>query len=79
MTGPEHYLTAERLLEHAATMLDADVGSERAAELVQRQIAVAALGQAHALLAAAAAVALSARMGPLDEQEWRETAAVRPA
>jgi hypothetical protein len=79
MTGPEHYAAAERLLEHAATMLDADVGSERAAELVQRQIAVATVGQAHALLAAAAAIGLSARLGPLDEQEWRETAAGRPA
>ncbi len=63
MTGPEHYAAAERLLEHAATMLDADVGSERAAELVQRQIAVATVGQAHALLAAAAAIGLSARLG----------------
>lgn len=44
MTGPEHYLAAERLLEPAAAMLDADVDPERAAELVQRQIAVAALG-----------------------------------
>ena len=40
MTGPQHYATAERLLQHAATMLDADVDPQRAAELVQRQIAV---------------------------------------
>ncbi len=78
MTGPQHYAAAEQLLKHAATMLDADVDPERAAELVQRQIAVATLGQAHALLAAAAAAGLSAGMGPLDEQEWREAAAVRP-
>jgi hypothetical protein len=60
----------------AAAMLDVDVGPQRAAELVRRQIAVAALGHAHALLAAAAG--LSASMGPLDEQEWREAAAARP-
>ncbi len=78
MTGPQHYATAERLLEHAATMLDADVDPEHAHELVQRQIAVATLSQAHALLAAAAAVGLSASMGPLDEREWRETASSRP-
>jgi hypothetical protein len=78
VTGPQHYATAEQLLEHAATMLDADVDPQRAAELVQRQIAVATLGQAHALLAAAAAVGLSASMGPLDEQEWRDAAAAQP-
>ena len=49
MTGPQHYTAAEQLLSHAAAMLDADAGPERATELVQRQIAVATLGQAHAL------------------------------
>jgi hypothetical protein len=78
MTGPEHYLAAEHLLEHAATMLAADVDPQRAAELVQGQIAVAALGEAHALLAATATLGLSASMGPLDEQEWKGAAAVRP-
>ena len=61
MTGPQHYRAAEQLLEHAATMLEADVDPERATELVQRQIAVATHGQAHALLAAAAVVELSAK------------------
>jgi hypothetical protein len=28
MTGPEHCAEAERLLEHTATMLDADVAPE---------------------------------------------------
>lgn len=39
MTGPGHYAAAERLLEHAAAMLDADHGldRDREAELVQRQ------------------------------------------
>jgi hypothetical protein len=78
MTGPQHYAAAERLLEHAATMLDADVDADHAHELIQRQIAVATVGQAHALLAAAAAVGLSASMGALDEQEWRDAVAVRP-
>ena len=73
-----HYAAAERLLQHAATMLDADVDPQRTAELVQRQIAVATLGQAHALLAAAAAVGLSASMGALGEQEWRDAVAIRP-
>ena len=41
---PDRHIAAEQLLEHAATMLDADVDPERADELVQRQIAVAALG-----------------------------------
>jgi len=41
---PQHYLAAEQLLEHAATMLDADMVPERAAELIQRQIAMATLG-----------------------------------
>lgn len=59
-------------------MLEADVDPERAAELVQRQIAVATLGQAHALLAAAAAIGLQGAISSLDEREWREAAAVRP-
>jgi hypothetical protein len=65
MTGPQHYAMAEQLLGHATTMLDTDVDPGHAAELIQRQIAMATLGQAHALFAAA--VGLSARMGPLDE------------
>jgi hypothetical protein len=49
-----------------------------AGELIQWQIVPASLGQGHARLAAAAAVGLSASMGPLNAQEWREAAAVRP-
>jgi hypothetical protein len=78
-TGPQHYARAEQLLGHAATMLDTEADPSRAAELIQRQIAIATLGQAHALLASAAAAGLSARMGPLDEQEWRDAAAVYAA
>jgi hypothetical protein len=29
MTGPQHYATAERLLQHAATMLDVNVDADR--------------------------------------------------
>jgi hypothetical protein len=36
MTGPEHFRAAERLLEHAASMLDTGVAPEHRAELVQR-------------------------------------------
>jgi hypothetical protein len=53
MTGRQHF-AAEQLLEHAATLLEADVEPERASELVQRQIAVAPHGRARALLAVAA-------------------------
>lgn len=77
MTGPQHYRVAEQLLEHAATMLDADVDPARAAELIQRQTAVATLGQAHALLAAAAATGLQGAISSIDEREWREAAATR--
>ena len=56
MTGPEHFRTAEQLLGHAASMLDADVAPEDRAELVQRQAAVASMATGHALLAAAAAI-----------------------
>lgn len=77
MTGPQHCRAAEQLLEHAATMLDADIDPTRATELIQRQIAVASLGQAHALLAAAAAMGLQGTISSIDEREWREAAATR--
>ena len=57
-------------------MLEADVDPERAAELVQRQIAVATLGQAHALLAAAAAIGLQGAIPLMSGSA--EAAAVRP-
>ena len=37
MTSTDHYLEAERLLEHASKMLDTDVAPEDRAELVTRQ------------------------------------------
>jgi hypothetical protein len=53
MTGPEHYLRAERLLDHAAGMLDADVAAEERAELIARQAVAVTMAHAHAALAAA--------------------------
>lgn len=78
-TGAEHYLLAGQLLEHARFMLDTEAAPEHAAEFVQRQIAVATLGQAHALLAVAAAIGLSSDTGTLDRQAWRDAANTRPA
>jgi hypothetical protein len=77
MTGPEHFRIAEALLEHAASMLDTDVASELAAGLVQRQAAVASMATAHAVLAAAAAIGLSAHQDPADTRAWRDVAATR--
>jgi hypothetical protein len=75
MTGAEHYLAAEQLLEHAAAMLDVAVGPEHEHELVQRQIAVATCAQAHALLAAAAVAGLTADLSVADSLAWRKAAA----
>jgi hypothetical protein len=52
MNGPQHFRQAEKLLEHAASMLDTDVAPEDRAELVQRQAALASMATAHAALAA---------------------------
>jgi hypothetical protein len=49
MTGPEHFRTAQQLLDHAAAMLDTDVTPEDRAELIQRQAAIASMATAHAL------------------------------
>lgn len=74
VNGPGHYRRAEQLLEHAASMLDIDVASELRGELIQRQAAVAAMAHAHAVLAAAAAIGLSAHMDVTDTNAWREAA-----
>ena len=76
MTGPDHYSAAERLLEHAASMLETNVAPEERAELVQRQAAVASMATGHALLAAAAAIGLSAHLEPSDTRAWRDVAAM---
>jgi hypothetical protein len=75
MTGPDHYQQAERLLEHAAAMLDTDVGPGDRAELVERQGVVASMATAHAVLAAAAALGLGGRLDVADTNAWRDVAA----
>ena len=44
MTGPQHYVAAEQLLEHAAAMLDTDVDPSRATELVDLKAIQEVLG-----------------------------------
>jgi hypothetical protein len=79
VTGPEHYQLSEQMLEHARSMLDIDVAAEDRAELVQRQAAVASMATAHAVLAAAAAIGLSAHLDIGDTSAWRDAAATRLA
>jgi hypothetical protein len=62
MTGPEHYLEAERLL-------DSLYGVERGS--LPGEASIAAEAQVHATLALAAATALSG----LYERAWRDVAA----
>jgi hypothetical protein len=54
-------------------MLDTNVALEDRGELVQRQAAMSAWP----LLAAAAAIGLSAHLEPPDTQAWRDVAAMR--
>jgi hypothetical protein len=77
VTGPEHYLQAERLLEHAAGMLGTEVAPEDRIEFVQCQAAIAGMASAHAVLAVAAAIGLSAHLDRADELTWRDAAASR--
>jgi hypothetical protein len=77
MTGPDHFRRAEQLLEHASAMLDTEVAPEDRAELVARQTAVATMANAHALLAAAATLGLSARLDVAEASAWRDVAGVR--
>ena len=74
MTGPEHYLEAERLLEHAARMLGTNVTPEECAELVARQAVVVNMAHAHAALADAAVAGLSAHLDTADTRAWRRAA-----
>ena len=64
MTGTDHYLEAERLIEHADAMLNADVHPQDRAELVARQSVIVAMASAHATLADAAVTGLSAHLDP---------------
>lgn len=77
MTGPDHYLAAQRLQEHVRALAAADDSPDPAvtAERIQRRMADLAEAQVHALLALAAAVGLGSDMGQADERAWREVAA----
>jgi hypothetical protein len=74
MTSTDHYLEAERLLEHAASMLNTDVHPHDSAELVALQAAIIAMASAHAALADAAVAGLSAHLDTGDTQAWRRAA-----
>jgi hypothetical protein len=74
MTSTDHYLEAERLLEHAASMLSNDVHPQDSAELVARQAMIVAMASAHAELAGAAVAGLSAHLDTVDTQAWRRAA-----
>ena len=65
MTGPEHYLAAERLIERSAKASDVDHARH-----------LDAVAQVHAVLAHAAAAALGClgEMSEADRRGWREAA-----
>lgn len=72
MTGPEHYREAERLLEHASSMVDTDVHPADPGELVEPQAVIVAMAHTHAALADAAVAGLSAHLDPADTRAWRQ-------
>jgi hypothetical protein len=74
MTSTDHYLEAERLLQHAASMLNTDVHPQDNAELVALQAVIVAMASAHAALADAAVAGLSAHLDTGDTQAWRRAA-----
>jgi hypothetical protein len=74
MTSTDHYLEAERLLEHAASMPNTDVHPEDSAELFTRQGVIVAMASTHAALAGAAVAGLSAHLDTADTQAWRRAA-----
>jgi len=80
MTGPEHYVAAERLQEHARVMADADASPDPqvTAERIWRRMADLADAQVHPTLALAAVLGLSADVGGLDMAAWRQAAATHP-
>jgi hypothetical protein len=79
VNGPGHCKIAKELLEHAARMVDTDLAAEDRAELGQRQAAVATMATAHATLAQAVAVGMSAPMAQADERAWWDVAATARA
>jgi hypothetical protein len=85
VTGAEHYLEAERLLREAGRCLDADVAEYSMLSPQQRldlQAGLLAMVTQHALLAVAAAAALSTVHDPQASHtatEWARAIAVTPA
>ena len=76
MTGPEHYLAAERLQEHARAMAAADASPDAAETAARVQLRMAGLAEAqvHAALALAAVLGLSADLDAFDVRAWRAAA-----
>lgn len=83
MTGPEHYVEAERLASSAETWMDADQGwmaTLPTEERIARRMADLAAAQVHAALAGAAATALmtpSEHSTLADERAWQEVAGIQ--
>lgn len=87
MTGPEHYLEAERLLNKAASWMNADTGWKAhmsTEERIAQRMADLAEAQVHATLADAAANALvdparsTPRAASPDVKAWAAAAASPP-
>ena len=80
ISATQHYLAAERLQEHARALAAVDESPDAAetAARVQRRMADLADAQAHAALALAAVLGLSAHLGAGDAPEWRDAAGRRP-
>jgi hypothetical protein len=55
-------------------MLDVAIAPEDRADLIARQAAIASMATAHAVLAAAAAIGLSAHLDATDASAWRHIA-----
>jgi hypothetical protein len=80
MTGPDHYLAAGRLREHARAMAAADDSPDESgtAARVQRRMADLAEAQVYAALALAAVLGISAGLSGAGMVEWRKVAAIVP-
>ncbi|WP_405543997.1 hypothetical protein OG478_23035 [Streptomyces phaeochromogenes] len=89
MTGPEHYLKAERLMDQADDWMNADMGwkaSLSVNERVARRTADLLAAQVHATLAKTAATAMQAAvdgsepgMAPQEYEAWYKAAGVKVA
>jgi hypothetical protein len=71
LTSTDHYLEVERLLEHAASMLNTDVHPQDRVDFVAREAVIVAMASAHAAVADAAVAGLSVHLDTADTQAWR--------